>query len=107
MREPMVDLVALLGTLVGGDGQIAIPGVMEAVAPLTEQEKERYSAIDFDVEGFRRTAGVDRLMPQHAQDVLMARWRYPSLSIHGVEVGRRPPLRALARAVARGREGWF
>merc|ERR1719233_1385722 len=62
-------------------------GLMDPVAPLTPEESAKYTNIDFDPEEYRKDLGAPgRLM--HGNDkakTLMARWRYPSLSLHGIQ----------------------
>ena len=84
--EAMTDLVYLLGTLVDMNGRIQIPGVYNEVAPLLANENEIYSKIEFDVNAYREDIQANKLL--HKEDktqLLMHRWRYPSLSIHGIE----------------------
>merc|ERR1712168_1767234 len=81
----MRDLVGLLSTLVDVKGNILIPGVNDAVAELTEEEKALYDPIDFDIDDYRQDIGHNKLLHDNKPDLLMHRWRYPSLSIHGVE----------------------
>lgn len=85
VHEAMVDLVAILNTLVDKDGKILIPGVCDKVAPLTEEEKKLYDPIDFDLEEYRKDTGTIKLIHSDKPNTLMHRWRYPSLSIHGIE----------------------
>ncbi|GLV45540.1 Cytosolic non-specific dipeptidase 2 [Carabus blaptoides fortunei] len=86
VHEAMSDLVYLLNTLVDKDGRILIPNLYKEVKPLTSEEEELYKKIEFDVSDFRGDVGCKRL--RHNEDkiqLLMHRWRYPSLSIHGIE----------------------
>lgn len=89
VHEAMIDLVHLLGKLVDDKGKILIPGVNELVAPLTPEEDALYENIDFDPEDYAKDIGTERLYHHDHEDVkkmtLQHRWRYPSLSIHGVE----------------------
>uniref|UniRef100_A0A5S6QXM0 M20_dimer domain-containing protein n=1 Tax=Trichuris muris TaxID=70415 RepID=A0A5S6QXM0_TRIMR len=85
VHEAMTDLIYLLDQLVDSKGKILIPGIYDQVAPLTEQERQHYSTIDFNVEEFRRSVGTSALLQKTKEDLLMHRWRYPSLSIHGIE----------------------
>ena len=57
------------------------------MAPLTEQEKKLYDVIDFNFADYRDDIGFDHedFIHKTKQENLMARWRYPSLSIHGIE----------------------
>ncbi|XP_066572172.1 cytosolic non-specific dipeptidase [Amia ocellicauda] len=83
--EPMTDLIGILDTLINPSGRILIPGINEAVAPLTDEERNMYENIQFDMENYRKKIGVDRLMYSTKEDVLAHRWRYPTVSIHGIE----------------------
>lgn len=82
----MTDLVWLLNQLVDHHGRILVPHLYKDVAPLRDTENEIYEKISFDVAEYKKDLGTTRLL--HNDDktqLLMHRWRYPSLSIHGVE----------------------
>jgi Cys-Gly metallodipeptidase DUG1 len=109
--EPLTTLTHLMATLVDPHGNITVPGITDAVAPLTEGERARYQGIDFSMGEFAKAAGcapgpggaaaaeapvqagagqADRgpsglLFPGDTEATLMHRWRYPTLSLHGVE----------------------
>lgn len=85
VHEAMGDVIALMGSLVDAKGKILIPGVCDSVKPLTEEEKKLYDPIDFDMEDYRKDIGSPKLIHDKKEDVLMHRWRYPSLSLHGIE----------------------
>ncbi|KAL6721340.1 hypothetical protein ACLMJK_000443 [Lecanora helva] len=85
IQEPMTDLVRLLGTLVDTDGNIKIPGINEMVAPMTEDEKSIYGNIDYTMADFHEASGSKTHIHDNKERTLMARWRYPSLSVHGIE----------------------
>ncbi|XP_050718402.1 cytosolic non-specific dipeptidase-like isoform X2 [Eriocheir sinensis] len=86
VHEAMIDLMYLMNSLVDVNGKILIPGIMDDVAELTPEEEKLYADIDFDVEEYRKDIGHNELI-HHGDKVktLMARWRYPSLSIHGIK----------------------
>ncbi|MCJ1320744.1 hypothetical protein MMC15_006085 [Xylographa vitiligo] len=84
-QEPMTDLVRMLGSLVDTNGEIQIPGIKEMVAPLTEDEKSLYSSIAFTMDNLYESLGSQTSIFPDKERTLMARWRYPSLSVHGVE----------------------
>ncbi|XP_063398329.1 cytosolic non-specific dipeptidase-like [Mytilus trossulus] len=85
VHEAMTDLTAILGSLVDVNGKILIPGIYDTVAPVTDEERKSYGPIDFDLEEYRKDVGVTKLIHDNKPDALMHRWRFPSLSIHGVE----------------------
>eukprot|EP00092_Neocalanus_flemingeri_P028304 GFUD01030735.1.p1 GENE.GFUD01030735.1~~GFUD01030735.1.p1 ORF type:complete len:480 (-),score=173.39 GFUD01030735.1:205-1644(-) len=87
VNEGMVDLIWMMNQLVDEDGNILVEGLMDSVAPLTPEEEAKYVNIDFDVEEFRKDLGAPGSL-MHGADkakTLMARWRYPSLSLHGIQ----------------------
>jgi acetylornithine deacetylase/succinyl-diaminopimelate desuccinylase-like protein len=62
---------------------------MDDVAPVTPEEEALYETLDFDVEEFKDECRVktvsDKLLFDNKKDLLMHRWRYPTLSLHGIE----------------------
>lgn len=84
-QEPMTDLVRVLASLVDTDGKIQIPGIAELVAPVTEEEKEIYRNIAFTMDNLHESLGSKTTIFEDKESTLMARWRFPSLSIHGIE----------------------
>lgn len=84
--EAMSDLVYLLNTLVDVNGRILIPNLYKEVAAEHPSEHQMYQDIAFDVPTYKSDLGAPRLL--HNEDkktLLQHRWRFPSLSIHGVE----------------------
>ncbi|RMZ91815.1 hypothetical protein DV736_g941, partial [Chaetothyriales sp. CBS 134916] len=84
-HEPMTDLVAVLTQLVDSNGKILIPGINEMVAPLTDEEKKLYGPIAYTMDNLYESLGAKTGIFDDKERTLMARWRYPSLSLHGVE----------------------
>jgi Cys-Gly metallodipeptidase DUG1 len=85
VTEPMTDLVKLLGTLVDNRGKILIPGLNELVALVNEDEKKLYEGISFEMDDLYAGIGSETSIYKDKESTLMARWRFPSLSIHGIE----------------------
>ncbi|CAR31075.1 hypothetical protein ZYGR_0P03810 [Zygosaccharomyces rouxii] len=85
VAEPLVDLTQVLSSLVDSKGKILIDGIDEMVAPLTEKEKKLYENIDFSLDDLNAATGSQTALYNKKEDILMHRWRYPSLSLHGVE----------------------
>ena len=84
-QEPMTDLVRVLATLVDTNGKILIPGIQDMVAAVTDEEKALYGDISYTMENLYESLGSTTGIHADKENTLMARWRYPSLSIHGVE----------------------
>ncbi|XP_043834373.1 cytosolic non-specific dipeptidase [Dromiciops gliroides] len=85
VHEAMSDLITLMGCLMDRKGHILIPGINEAVAPVTDEELSLYDKIDFDLEEYAKDVGAKTLLHDSKEKILMHRWRYPSLSLHGIE----------------------
>lgn len=90
IHEAMTDLIGLMDTLIDKDGNILVPGILDDVAPLTAEEEKTYKTIDFDLAGYREDAGItsvsNQLLTKDSKErTLQARWRYPSLSLHGIQ----------------------
>lgn len=86
IHEAMTDVIGLMGSLLDHEGKILIPGINQDVLPLTPEEEARYDCIDFCVENFKKDAGVKHLLTKNdKKQTLMSRWRYPSLSLHGIQ----------------------
>ncbi|CAF3602358.1 unnamed protein product, partial [Rotaria sp. Silwood2] len=81
----MTDLIAVMGTLVDSQGHILIDGIYDDVAPLLAEEEGLYNQITFDVSAYCSEAGVRRTIQTEKEKILMHRWRYPSLSLHGIQ----------------------
>jgi hypothetical protein len=47
----MTDLIAVMNTLVDGQGRILIDGIYDEVAPLLPEEAQLYECITFDTVG--------------------------------------------------------
>lgn len=50
------------GCLIDKKGKILIPGINDAVAPVTDEEHELYDHIDFDMEEFAKDVGAGTLL---------------------------------------------
>ena len=89
VHEGMTDLVQLMASLVDSSGKILVDGVMDDVAEVSEEESALYDSIEFDMEAYKEESKVksvsDKLLHSDKKSLLMARWRYPTLSLHGIE----------------------
>ncbi|KAI5229325.1 CNDP dipeptidase [Aureobasidium subglaciale] len=84
-QEPMTDLVRVMGSLVDTNGKIQIEGIKELVAPVTEEEQKLYENIAFTMDNLHESLGSQTTIFEDKESTLMARWRFPSLSLHGIE----------------------
>ena len=89
VHEAMTDLVQLMSSLIDSQGNILVEGIIDDVAPLTPKEDKLYDDIDFDCESYKKENKIasvsNKLLHEDKKSLLMARWRYPTLSLHGIE----------------------
>jgi len=83
--EAMTDLFQIMSKLVDRNGKILVPGIYDTVDPVTDEELASYGPIDFDVEEYRKDIGTNALLKTDKAELLMNRWRNPTLSLHGIE----------------------
>ena len=81
----MIELSHLFASLIDTEGNIQIDGLSDQVLPVTDEERKMYTNIDFECEQYRSEVGCGRLLTNDKIDLLMRRWRFPSLSIHGIQ----------------------
>ncbi|KAI5807338.1 hypothetical protein DFH27DRAFT_315009 [Peziza echinospora] len=94
-REPTIDLVGLLARLTDDDGTILIPGFYDPICPVTEAEEERYA--DIAANFLKRDPTIDT---EALKNRLMSKWRFPSLTIHRVNVSGPSNATIIPRAVS-------
>ena len=89
VHECMIDLVHLMSKLVDSHGNIQVPGIMDNVRKVTDEEMESYKSMEFDLTQYKEDAGVsgisDKLLYASKEDILMHRWRFPTCTIHGIQ----------------------
>lgn len=83
--EAMTDLISLMSQLVDRSGKILVPGVNDNVDPVTAEELQSYENIDFDMKEYQADVGCKALLKTDKAELLMNRWRFPTLSLHGIE----------------------
>jgi di- and tripeptidase len=90
VSEPLVELSALLASLhEPTTGRVAVESFYDDVAPITDAERRTYDDIRFDAAAYAREIGAPGLAPHARQctptELLMKRWREPTISMHGVD----------------------
>ncbi|KAI9099303.1 hypothetical protein DFS34DRAFT_617096 [Phlyctochytrium arcticum] len=85
VHEPMTDLFHLMSRLVSPTGKILVPGLYDDVAPVTKEEEAMYDTLDFKMDDIQSAMESKCTIHDVEKDALMARWRFPSLSLHGIE----------------------
>jgi acetylornithine deacetylase/succinyl-diaminopimelate desuccinylase-like protein len=93
--DPVMALARMMASLTNPDGTIAIPGVLEHVKPLTEQEQASIAALPGDRAHFRKQAGMlpgTELLggDRHPWET---NWRQPSIAINAIQASSRKDAR--------------
>jgi di- and tripeptidase len=77
--ESLKDMVMLLAKWTGSAGSINIPGFYNNILPITKGENAHYEVIS------RTLEGIDADTNEYSTAKLQARWREPSLTVHGIK----------------------
>jgi len=85
VHEAMTDLIQVMSSLVDSRGKILVDGVYDLVDKVTPEEEALYKSIDFCPEAFRKQVGAEKLIHDSKEKLLQHRWRFPTLSLHGIE----------------------
>lgn len=78
LDESLKDLIMLLSTLTGRNGEVKIPGFYDPIPELTDAERALYTDITNTLVQRNPALGS----PEKLAQSLMRRWRDPSLTIH-------------------------
>ncbi len=104
--DPAMALARMLSSLVDADGQIAVPGLLERVRPLTPAQREAIAALPIGPEEFRRQArlrpGVALLGGRHPLETI---WWRPSLTVNALQASSRRDARNIVNDAAWARVG--
>ena len=85
VHEANVDVFKILASLVDSNGFINVDGIYDKVDELSPEEAKTYENLDFDIEEFSKSFSISKLSKNTKEKILQHRWRFPSLSLHGIE----------------------
>jgi cysteinylglycine-S-conjugate dipeptidase len=105
--DPVMGLAKMLAGLTHPDGTIAIPGILEKVKPLTDEERASIAALPGDDAYFRSQVGLlpgVQLMGggRHPWET---NWRQPSLAVNAIQASSRKDARNIVCESAWARVG--
>jgi cysteinylglycine-S-conjugate dipeptidase len=86
--DPVLALSRALGTLVDGNGEVAVPGLADDVRPLSADERRRLDALPDGDAGFRRSFGVvdgADLIGDPDRSIWERLWFRPSVTVTGFD----------------------
>ena len=87
VMNPAIALCQMLGSMVDGNGRIALEGFYDSVADVAEQEIAAWAALPSDDERFAREIGVDELFGESGYTTDARRWARPTFDINGLTSG--------------------
>lgn len=97
--DPVTGLAKLLGAAVDEHGAVAIPGFADDARPVADTERQALQQLDFDVDAFRRDAGLLPDVPLAGDPdahPLERVWRRPHLTVVGIDA---PDVAGAANAI--------
>ena len=84
VTNPANVLHKMLATLIDDQGRIQLPGFYDDVVPLSDREREQFSALPFDEQAFQNMLDVKGLTGEAGFTTLERRWARPSLDVNGI-----------------------
>lgn len=105
--DPAMALAKMLSSLVKDDGSIAIPGILEHVKPLTDEERKSIQALPTTVEQFRDQSGMlpGTELLGGSRHPWETNWRQPSLTVNALQASSRKDARNIVCESAWARVG--
>lgn len=89
--DPAMALAKILSQLVDDQGRIAVPGILDSVKPLSENEKREIQKLPGSESDFRKQVGmlegVELL--REGPSVFAQTWRFPSLTVNAIQASSR------------------
>lgn len=91
LPDAAMALTKMLATLVDKNGNIAVPGIIEMVAPMNDEERKKLRDLPFNNDKFRQEAGLLTGIPVigSVEEVRERMWFRPKLAINAIQAGSR------------------
>ncbi|BDB99465.1 M20/M25/M40 family metallo-hydrolase [Saccharolobus caldissimus] len=87
VRNPCIDLMRIITSLVDHEGRVLIEGFYDDVRPLNEEEKELIRKYDLDVEQLKTALGFKELKYNDKEKIVEALLTYSTCNVDGFECG--------------------
>jgi acetylornithine deacetylase/succinyl-diaminopimelate desuccinylase-like protein len=104
VANPVHALAALVASLHGPDGAVAVAGFYDGVDDLSPERRAEIDAVAFDEEEYRASVGVPALAGEAGYSTLQRLWERPTLEVNGITAGGKYsviPHRAVAHVTCR------
>ncbi|MCY0879749.1 MAG: dipeptidase [Firmicutes bacterium] len=87
VMNPAHALAELLASLHDQSGRVAVDGFYDDVLPLSEEERQLFQRLPFDVEAYQNELRVPALVGEAGFTVLERLWTRPTLDVNGMWAG--------------------
>ncbi|HZN32783.1 MAG TPA: dipeptidase [Pirellulaceae bacterium] len=102
VTNPINAICQLLASLIDEKGRVQVPGFYDAVAPLSDRERQQFAALPFTDQAYMEQLGVKALAGETGYSTLERRWVRPTFDVHGIWGGQQVSKTAIpARAGAK------
>ncbi|MEY4617214.1 MAG: hypothetical protein RJB66_2174 [Pseudomonadota bacterium] len=91
LPDAALGLAKMLGTLIDEHGNIQVPGIMEMVRPMEQEDQKRLQSLPFDKAKFRSEAGLLSDVPLLGaeNEVRERMWFKPTLGVNAIQASSR------------------
>jgi len=87
VANPATEIVKVLGQLFDANHHVTIDGFYDDVLPLGDDERERWSQLDFDEQAWAESIGMSATHGEAGYSTLERRWARPSCDVNGLYGG--------------------
>lgn len=87
VMNPATGLARMIASLHDDDGRVRIPGFYDAVAPLSDAERQQFRDLNFDEAAFKAELGITEVFGEAGFSTLERRWTRPTCEVNGLVSG--------------------
>lgn len=87
VANPVHVLTEILASLHHSNGQIAVDGFYDGIAPLTDQRRKEIAEVSFDEKSYMEGLGIAEVFGEAGFTTLERLWERPTLEINGIKAG--------------------
>jgi acetylornithine deacetylase/succinyl-diaminopimelate desuccinylase-like protein len=91
VQNPLNALCAIIASLKGPDGRVAIAGFYDEVTPLADWERAEFAKLPFSEAEFAADLGVTELFGEAGYTTLERKWARPTCDVNGLWGGYQGP----------------
>ena len=84
VQNPIHALTQILASMRGRDGRILVSGFYDAVASLTDEERQQLASVPYDEAAYMEELGVDQLFGEPGFTTRERTWTRPTLEVNGI-----------------------